>query len=83
MSLWRGIFKSNILGAERMCYTVHDIQNCKAKSVFIDAHNTGINIESALSPKDTVIFGMCEMIGELQQEVATLKSQLNTIGKNI
>jgi len=83
MGLWDGIFKSDILGVERMRFTVHDIEEGRTKNVFIGAYDKGSSLHSGLPPSDAVTFGMCEMIGELQQEVSDLRSQLNTIRKNI
>ena len=83
MGLWSGIFKTDILGVESMCISEEDIPRCTAKNIYMEAYNTGRDIHSGLPPNDAVTFGMCKMIGELQQEVSDLKSQLNTIGKNI
>lgn len=83
MGLWSGIFKTDILGAERMCCTVEDIKDCETKNTLLEAYNIGRNIYSELPLDNIIMLGICKMIGELQQEVSNLKSQLNTIGKNI
>ena len=48
-----------------------------------EVHRRGVKVSNCYNHVDFQLIGLCEIVRELQQEVATLKEQLNTIGKNI
>jgi hypothetical protein len=60
-----------------------DIGDSNLRNMILNIKERGLCHINSIAPKDALLIGICEMIGELQQEVTNLKEQLNTIGKNI
>ena len=57
---------------------VSDIEDSDLRDMILNIKERGQYHINTIEPKDALLIGICEMIGELQKEVSNLKSQLNT-----